>query len=151
MMFTCHRYIELFSVKGRTREKGFLNMFGVHSIFGLILRKKINILLIDFKSLFWFFLELFGDGGCIFLPLVWWVWRSQNFRTNCLPTMSKGYEHFWSQIFHGFFRFIRIGKNWNFCNLNVNFMLELYSTFDFRYLAQLWLISWYWSNWIKSL
>lgn len=53
--------------------------------------------------------EFIGHGSGLLLPLVWWFGRGKDFCTNCMPTVSKGYDHFRSKILYCFSGFVCFG------------------------------------------
>lgn len=55
--------------------------------------------------------EFIGHGSGLLLPLVWWFGGGKDFRSDCVPTMSKGDDHFRCQILHRFTGSVRFGMS----------------------------------------
>lgn len=84
----------------------------------------ISVNSIRFSSSFSLYsVEFIGNGGGLLLPLVWWFWRGKNIRSDCVPTMSKGYDHFGSEILHCVIGSVRFGMFLNFLIVFLCFVL----------------------------
>lgn len=52
--------------------------------------------------------ELIGYGSSLLLPLVRWLRGGKDIRSDCMPTMPKGDDNFWRQVFHRFIGSVRL-------------------------------------------